>query len=233
MPEVTEERVSIEAGALRLEGALSYLQDEEPARAVLLLPPHPHFAGNLDNNVIRRLAADLAAAGIAVLRFNYRGVGESDIVLPGGGSAFEYWSRVEEEKLYDPIVEDTLAVVRYLSRAVDVDSRRISLVGYSFGAIVAGLVACRTSDVAGIVAIAPPLRRYSFDFLRGCEVPQAFFFSTNDFLYDQRDVAELRGTLGEDLRTSMVTADDHFFRGFEADLANEVLEHLQETPNEP
>ena len=229
MSETVEERVELTSGPLDLEGVLGYPRDEGPAGGVLLLPPHPHFAGNLDNNVIRRLAADLAAAGLAVLRFNYRGVGASGIQLPEGESVHEYWGRVEEEKLYEPIVDDAEAALDWLARTIGVGDDRISLVGYSFGAIVAGLSACRREELASIVAIAPPLRRYSFEFLRGNRVPKAFFFSTHDFLYDENDVAELGDSLGAGSTTAMVTADDHFFRGFEGDLADRVLDYLQET----
>ena len=39
--------------------------------------PHPLYGGTLNNKVVHRAASALHALGAAVLRFNFRGVGES------------------------------------------------------------------------------------------------------------------------------------------------------------
>jgi len=62
-------------------GELEALWEEpEPARsdlAALVCHPHPLYSGNMHNNVVARVTPDLVATGLAVLRFNFRGVGRS------------------------------------------------------------------------------------------------------------------------------------------------------------
>ena len=48
----TEEQVQFTSGPNTLEGVLAYPDDGEPEVAVLLLSPHPHMGGRMDNNVI-------------------------------------------------------------------------------------------------------------------------------------------------------------------------------------
>ena len=88
---IVEERVTFASGSLRLAGVLAYPQEAAPERAVLVCSPHPHFAGDMNNNVVSAVARHLAGQAV-VLRFDYRGVGESEIVLGPEESAFDYWT---------------------------------------------------------------------------------------------------------------------------------------------
>jgi alpha/beta superfamily hydrolase len=226
------EHVTFPSGALTLEGRLSYREKGSPTTAALLLAPHPHFAGNLDNNVLRALAAELTTPHRAVLRFNYRGVDGSASGLPPGASLYSYWQRVEEEKAYGPIVDDAAAALAWLRRAVP-PAQRIHLVGYSFGAIIAALLAkaAAPSESLHLALIAPPLRRYPAPFqwplatAAPGTVRRAFFLAGEDFLYGPEDIA----TLGEGERFTLPDAD-HFFRGEEAVLARQVATFLEPTP---
>lgn len=224
---IVDEKIRFVSGDLSLEGVLTYRQDREPSRAALLLSPHPHFAGNLDNNVLRRLAPELAASGWGVLRFDYRGVGESEIDWPAGTPAFDYWQRVEREQRYEPVVDDARAALAFLGRALGRVSG-VDLVGYSFGAVIAALTGCSHEGVDGLVGVAPPLARYDFAVLEACPVRKAFVLAADDFLYGESDVRRLRSRLGLGDLLEIVDDTDHFFRGHEAVLARRVREVLTE-----
>jgi len=45
---------------------------------VVLCHPHPLYGGNINNNVIYGLAEYLSNKGVVCLRFNFRGVNDSD-----------------------------------------------------------------------------------------------------------------------------------------------------------
>jgi alpha/beta superfamily hydrolase len=206
-----------------IDGVLAYPEKIIEKKAVLLCSPHPHFAGNMDNNVIKGIYSHLSAQGLPVLRFNYRGVGKSSINLPESLSLFDYWEDVEENKKYTKALEDTATCVTYLTGIVP--ELKITMIGYSFGAIMAMLTGRENKDVESIVGIAPPLTEYDFSSLKDCNKAVYLIGSSGDFVYDEEkflalcdDLQALRGyTFFDDC--------DHFFRKREKELAERV-EHF-------
>jgi alpha/beta superfamily hydrolase len=51
--------------------------ESEPNRGAVIAPPHPLYGGSMDSPVVTEVAHACEAAGIASLRFNWRGVGAS------------------------------------------------------------------------------------------------------------------------------------------------------------
>lgn len=111
----------------------------EPHAAVVLCHPHPLHGGTMRSIVISALFDALPAAGIAALRFNFRGV---------EGSEGEHGEGVGEQI-------DARAAVDTLLRATGGDLP-FAVVGWSFG----GDVTLASADprARALVAIAPPLR---------------------------------------------------------------------------
>lgn len=105
---------------------------------VVLTHPHPDYGGDRRALVPDALFRLLPQSGIAALRFDFRGAGQS------GGSH----SHGRDEPL------DVLAAIDELERRLDPGTPLV-LVGYSFGAD----IALRVDDrrLAGRVVIAPPL----------------------------------------------------------------------------
>jgi pimeloyl-ACP methyl ester carboxylesterase len=88
------------------------------------------------------IADHLTRQGIAVLRRDDRGV---------GGSTGKTSQSTSEE-----FAGDVLADIAYLKTRSDIDSKKIGLLGHSEGAIVAPMVASRSSDVSFIVLLSGP-----------------------------------------------------------------------------
>ncbi len=221
----SEEHVTFLSGAVRLRGVLSYPEQARPELAVLLCSPHPHFAGDMNNNVICAVAQRLAAR-CAVMRFDYRGVGESEISLGPDESAFDYWNEIEETKDYRDAVEDVAAAARALLAATESLDVGLSVVGYSFGAATGMLFACHESRVEKMVAIAPPLGKVPFEFLSDCCKPSLHIAGRNDFLYSDEKMAAFRRSVGPAARVVVLDEADHFFRGDENSVARQIEEYL-------
>lgn len=83
------------------------------------------------------LSRHLASVGIASLRFDFRGCGESQ-------GAFENMSPLEE-------LSDAIAALNELKSVSRVDSRRVGVVGLSMGGLVATLLAAREPSVRSLV----------------------------------------------------------------------------------
>ena len=88
------------------------------------------------------LADYLTREGIAVLRVDDRGVGES---------TGDFSHATSEE-----FASDVLAGIEYLKTREEVNSEQIGLIGHSEGGLIAPMVASRSEDVAFIVLMAGP-----------------------------------------------------------------------------
>src|SRR5205807_6967937 len=89
------------ADGLVLEGELAV--PDEPWAAAVLAHPHPQFGGNMRSIVIGALFAALPSAGVAALRFNFRGVESSGGSFDDGRS--ERLDVVAAVDLLHPITE--------------------------------------------------------------------------------------------------------------------------------
>ena len=90
MEERMEEHLTFPVGDISLEGLFSTPQDT-PQIGAILCHPHPLYGGEMRNNVVSALADTFQKAGIATLRFNFRGVGQS------GGQHGEGEAELEEQ----------------------------------------------------------------------------------------------------------------------------------------
>lgn len=221
MLQIVQERTTFRSGPLRLSGVLSYPEQDAPQHAVLLCSPHPHFAGDMDNNVIRAVAERLAQHSV-VLRFDYRGVGESEIASGPGVSTFDYWTEIEETRNYADAIEDVGAAARALASATEPFHVDFCVVGYSFGVATGMLFAHENNQVRKMVALAPPLGKVSFDFLSDCTKPSLHLVGKKDFLYSNERIGGYRGAVGPAAEVLVLDEADHFFRGDEAMLARQV-----------
>jgi alpha/beta superfamily hydrolase len=204
----------------RLSGVLHYPPEASPTCAVLLCSPHPNFAGDMDNNVIRSLARRLSEEFI-VLRFDYRGVGASEIALPQGESVFDFWDQVEQTRDYAGALEDTRDAADALHRLSD--ALPMVAVGYSFGSVTGLTAAMSDTRFIAAVGIAPPYLRIAFDFLARCPKPCLMLSGDADFVYDANTAATLAAIGGGNLRLEQLAGMDHFFRGQESLLAERVV----------
>ena len=136
------------AGSLRLEGYAAV--PAGAADAIVVCHPHPEYGGTMDDGIVTAVARSLAAAGIATLRFNFRGVGRSE-GRHGGGSAE---------------VDDVRAALDCL--AGQAPGARLALAGYSFGAAVAVRAAGMDTRVDRVAAIALPAAMLDAGFLAEC-----------------------------------------------------------------
>jgi len=107
-------------------------------RGAVIAPPHPLYGGSMDSPVLSEIAFACHRAGIATLRFNWRGVGAS-AGEPSG-----------EEADADA---DYGAALAHLAETVP---GTLLACGYSFGSAAAVRAAERSPRVRRLVLVAPP-----------------------------------------------------------------------------
>ena len=214
VPEYHSLAVAIPGPEGVLEGNLWYTEGEPGGEGVLLCPPHPLLAGNMENNVVQAVAARCAGLGLPVLLFNYRGVGKSfkpDPDLP----LFEYWHRLDQQGAFSSVISDTRAVLAFCRRYF----QRVHLVGYSFGAFIAlNLLAEKAVGPISFTAIAPPLAERDFTRLSALSLPSLLITAAEDLLLKER--ADL--VLPPTCQRIILEETDHFFLGREEEVARAV-----------
>ena len=139
-----DQDVSFQSGANRFAGTLSLPSGSGPFPAVVLLsgsgPQNRDSESEVGFRPFKLIADHFVTRGIAVLRFDDRGVGGSTGTLA--------------EATTEDLADDALAALRTLRARGDIDGRRIGLAGHSEGAIVASVAASRSSEVAFIGFLA-------------------------------------------------------------------------------
>ncbi len=147
-----EEEVTLETETGRLHGSLvKPVGISTPALVILHSGSGPtNRDGNTQgagagNNSLRLLSDALYEAGVAVLRFDKRGVGAS--VAAGMNEA---------DLRFEAYVSDLVGWIRHFSESSDAFSK-VVLAGHSEGGLIATLAATRT-DIDGLVLIAAPGR---------------------------------------------------------------------------
>jgi alpha/beta superfamily hydrolase len=120
-----------------LEGLHVSIADSEAPGAVIA-PPHPLYGGSMESPVVTEMALACERAGVASLRFNWRGVGASAGEVTG------------DERVADV---DYTASLDWLEATV---SGPVTACGYSFGAAAAVRVAASRVRVRRLLLLAPP-----------------------------------------------------------------------------
>lgn len=216
-----EECVHFHSDKLRLEGILTYNEDMQSSPAILLCAPHPNLGGDMDNNVITSIARVSASMGFVSLRFNYRGVGNSECHIKGVAQRFQYWDTSLNGGDYTDAVADTHAALHFLVSQIGV-TQEIFLAGYSFGAVAGMRVGAESKHVKAFASLSTPFGRYTLDFLQECKKSKLFIYSQNDFAATAEDTLRGFEGLSSPKILELIEDSDHFYRGQEDGLSQKV-----------
>jgi uncharacterized protein len=197
----------------RLEALLEEPEDlagslDAPRLCAVLCHPHPLYGGTMHNKVVYRMARGLRRAGVAVLRFNFRGVGASE---------GEHANSIGE-------VEDARAALAWLRARYP--GRGYALAGFSFGSRVIMRLGCSVGQApadapAFLMAAGFPTERDGLEHLASCRAPKLFIQSTNDQFGPRAALEGVYAEFAEPKRLLWVEAQNHFFAG--------GLDELEET----
>jgi alpha/beta superfamily hydrolase len=178
---------------LRLEAEL--VVPQEPVGAAVLTHPHPRHGGNMRSMVPGELIHELPARNIATLRFNFRGMGNSQGTFDDG----------DGERL------DIIAAIDALYNVVE--GLPLLVCGSSFGADTA--LSVDDTRITGWCALAPPLRNEKLplmDPVARDERPKRLIIAERDQYRVPDNVHEVT-TSWTNTTIDVVPGADHFFVG--------------------
>ncbi|MGR3303695.1 MAG: alpha/beta hydrolase [Candidatus Scalindua sp.] len=217
-----EEYINFNSDGMKLEGILSYDENAVNPPSMLLCSPHPHLGGDMENNVITALGNVLAEKGFATLRFNYRGVGNSESRLDNIAEVYKYWEEILNNDDCSDAIADATSAINYLESTVG--TNRLFITGYSFGAIVAMMLSAKNENIRAFAAISTPFGRFSPALLSGCKKPKLFICADNDFASSIEEVKKGMLNVSEPKILDVISNCDHFYIDKELDIANKVYE---------
>jgi alpha/beta superfamily hydrolase len=170
--------------------------DTAPAAAAAVCHAHPLHGGMMHFKVVFRIAKALQEQGLAVLRFNFRGVGRSEGVHDDGNGE----------------QEDARAALSELERRLP--GLPLVLGGFSFGSVVALRVAARDARVRAVFALGFPLVRFGdATVLSGPSQPRLFVQGERDEFGAGEAVRALVEPLPPPRELVVVPEASHFFDG--------------------
>ncbi len=208
MQETSSRPITFTSEGLTLEGIL-HQPVSAPFPAAAVCHPHPLYGGDMNNYVVVAVCQALAQAGIASLRFNYRGVGRS------------------EGKYGDGLGEhtDAAAALAYLRQLAQIEQDRVGIIGYSFGATVALMAA--DERVAAAAAIStPPFGQSLPDLAIRC--PTLLISGEQDEIAPAAGLLPLAHMIGPQCQLALIRGADHFWWGQERELAGVVAQFFRQ-----
>ena len=184
----------------RIEGRYHHTKLKKDAPIALVLHPrsHPQCAGTMNNKVVYALYRSYVNLGFNTLRFNFRGVGQSEGTFDSG----------EGE------LKDAASALDWL-RTRNVTASPCWVGGVSFGSWIGMQLLMRRPEMEGFVSVSLPADRYDFGFLAPCPVPGLILQGDKDEIVPHTSVVNLVDKLqlqrGLKIDYRRIPMADHFF----------------------
>jgi alpha/beta superfamily hydrolase len=203
---LAEERIFFDSGGLNIEGLLENLPGE---RAVVVAHPHSLYGGTMHNNVVKAVAHAYQEEDYSTLRFNFRGVENSEGEF-GNGQGEQ---------------EDVKGALRHLE---SLGKSRIDLAGYSFGAWVNALGLDKFEEAQRLIMVSPPVSFVDFGFLQYSPKIQLVICGTRDEIAEYKQVEKMLPKWNDEAVFRVVQGADHFYSGYEEELIDIIGTFLRE-----
>ena len=206
------------AGVLEVDALWQQDNPNDPNTdtVALLCHPNPLFDGTMNNKVVTTMYRFARDNGMHVVRFNFRGVGQS----------------TGEHDYADGEVVDAMTVLQWI--AEQTTARKLWLGGFSFGGYVTARVAEQVMlsphiwglndfEIENIALIAPSVEKNDTDDL-SLPVDKTFeIYGNEDNVIAPASMHEFAERLG--LSVSIVDGAGHFFHGRLSELKGLLEEH--------
>ena len=192
--------------------------DANTDTVALLCHPNPLFEGTMNNKVVTTMYRFARDSGMHVVRFNFRGVGQS----------------TGEHDYADGEVLDAMTVLQWL--ATQTTARKLWLGGFSFGGYITARVAEQilTSahiwglsdfEIANVALISPSIEKNASDDIT-LPIDKTFeIYGNADEVIEPANMQAFAERLG--IKISVVDGAGHFFHGRLSELKKLLGEHSQ------
>lgn len=184
----------------------------------IICHPHPLYQGSMDNKVVTTISRAFKEMGLIAIRFNFRGVGNSEGVY--GNIAGE--------------IEDLKAVISWVKNHFP--NKKYGLAGFSFGSYISANLASikekntdQEENTEFLLSIAAPVQNFDFDSLPLPLSPWLIIHGDQDELTPLAQVQTWFDKIKErkkDAQLIVIPGASHFFHGKLIELKTEIKNNL-------
>jgi hypothetical protein len=199
-----EEKVCFRSGDFELEGLF---ESGRTARGVVITHPHPLYGGDMHNPVVDTMRRAYRIKGVATLRFNFRGTGESEGQHDNG---------VGEQ-------DDVLAALSFLTES---GFQPVDLAGYSFGAWVNALMLQREGRSENLVMVSPPVAFVDFASIGRLPELRLVVTGSRDEIAPPGVIRQMLTTWNLSAHFDIIDGSDHFYNRHTRQLEDVLGRHI-------
>ena len=205
-----ETRMVIDGPDYAIEVIVNGVTDGEVQALAVVAHPHPLFGGSMDNKVAFTAARACRDNRVAVVRFNFRGVGKSEGLHDDGiGEAQDLSWLLDRVQALNPALP-------------------LFSMGFSFGAGMSAKVA-QTRALDALVLIAPPVPRYGMKLAAQFAMPLLVLMADDDELVIADGVYEWFDNIQQPQKKLVRWGEaGHFFHGKLPQLGTAIGEFIHD-----
>jgi hypothetical protein len=172
-------------------------------KGIVITHPHPLYGGNMKNMVVETIAGVFQKKLFTTLRFNFRGVGESQGSYSGGAGE----------------VRDVCCAIKLMRK---MGIQKIYLAGYSFGAWVNARLSsmnCEKGLFTKMVMVSPPVAFIDFGDIAFIDSLELVITGSQDDLAPPSQIQEMLSHWNSSAKLEIIKGADHFYSNFLEQLA--------------
>ncbi len=192
----------------QLEVLTTWPKQRQTQGTMVICHPHPLYEGTMHNKVVFTLAKAFDQLGLATVRFNYRGVGQSE---------GQYGQMIGE-------IEDLKAIITWVQSVLPQDD--IWLAGFSFGSFISASVANQI-NAKYLVNIAPAVNHADFSNLKNISCPWLVIQGDQDDVVPYDEVIHFAKYPPAALQLITMQNVGHYFSGHLITLRELIIKQLK------
>jgi len=186
------DRVNFKSNDLLIEGLLD---ERAGGKGVVISHPHPLYGGNMYAAGVESIVHAYWKKGYTTLRFNFRGVGNSQ---------GRYENGIGEQ-------QDVQAALTFLS---ETGLKTIDLAGYSFGAWVNAHAILQDTLVERMVMVSPPVGFMDFKEVAAMECLKLVVTGSQDQIAPPELIKKMLPAWNPEASFEVIDGADHFYGGY-------------------
>jgi len=203
----SEQKVIFNSGELKIEGLFTPVSGD---KGVVVAHPHPLYGGDMHNSVVQALCHAYNECGYSSLRFNFRGVGESE---------GDYGNGVGEK-------EDIQAAIHFLTTE---GFKEIDLAGYSFGSWAIALGIKNFKNINRVIMVSPPVNAFDYSSADGAHEIKLIIAGSDDNIADWKSIEKALPLFNKEVALKVISGADHLYWGKSDNIKKIISDFLKQS----